>query len=291
MKNTNVQLALGCFVGLVVAVMIGYIVQTTFFGKKTASPAMPTNLDSAQAKDIIAKVGQENIYKSDLDFEMSAYPPQKGVDKEKLLVQKLVKDSIALQAGGKDGLITLDSTIFNSPQKDYTKRVQLLAIMATKLNNSNKTLKGSLVSIWFFNGRAGAIGYEEGKQVALSRITELHNGVKNKTLTMKQAAQSIINDPSYEQLDTSYKSNAILEFAIGSKEQLTMDPIFDAKIRNLKPGQLTEIYLAKSSDPNTKQKRDSLYMFASVAENEGVNKPNFEDWFKQKESAYEITYY
>src|SRR5437016_3940350 len=103
------------------------------------------------ATAIIAKVGNEKIYQRDLNTELANYPPQKNIDRKRQLLQKIVKDSIILQAGEKDGLIKLDSSVFDSSTKDYLKRVKLVAEVQELVEHRKDHITGAVLSIWFYN--------------------------------------------------------------------------------------------------------------------------------------------
>jgi hypothetical protein len=94
------------------------------------------------------------------------------------------------------------------------------------------------------------------------------------------------------QIDTSYDSNAILTFKAGPKDAITFDPAFDALIRQLAPGQVTDIYLAKDKDTKTGKEIDAVYMFAQVdARSVTGDTIDFDQWYAQRENNYEIVYY
>jgi hypothetical protein len=261
------------------------------------SPTLQDNFSKKQnaensLRKIVAKAGEENIYQKDLDIELLYYPMQKNAAAQKLLLEKIAKDSIILQSAQNEGLVKLDESVFNSPQKDYLKRMKLVADVRKAIENKQDSISGNVISLWFFNTKVAAVGYDKGKEIALSKITDLYNGVKSKKITPQQAAQEIINDSSLAQIDTSYDSNAILTFKAGPKDAITFDPAFDALIRQLAPGQVTDIYLAKDKDTKTGKEIDAVYMFAQVdARSVTGDTIDFDQWYAQRENNYEIVYY
>ncbi|MBA3723538.1 MAG: hypothetical protein H0W89_01440 [Candidatus Levybacteria bacterium] len=294
LNNTKVQLLLGVVFGLIVVFMVGYILQTTFFTKK-AAPAdtavtVPTNLDTAKPNDIIARVGEERIYKNDLDLELTSYPPQADIIREQLLLKKIVKDSIILQAGAKEGLITLDASVYDSATKDYLKRIQMVEGVKDRIEEKSYALEGNVISIWFGNTIPAPIGPEAGKALALSKITSLHQAVKNKQMTIERAAEAIRNDTSLAQIDpTSYKTNALLPFKVKQDEAITLDPAFDTSIRRLNVGEVSAIYLAKAKDSERNVELDALYMFAQVKQKTAETPINsFDAWYEGQKTQYEI---
>jgi hypothetical protein len=177
-------------------------------------------------------------------------------------------------------------------QKDYQKRIQTIAQIEKQINSRQDSISGSVVALWFYNTMPGNVGYEKGKEIAFKKISTLYTAVKNKKLTMKQAAQAIQQDSSLEQVDKSYKSNALLEFKADPKYKISFDSNFDVIIRKLQPGQVSELYLAKDKNYFTGKMVDAVYMFAQVTERKanGVL-DSFDDWYARKEEMYEITTY
>jgi hypothetical protein len=242
-------------------------------------------------EEIIAWAGEEAIYQADLEMELYSYPSTNQEEASKLLLVKIVKDSIILQAGSDEGWIKLDSSVFNSIKKDYMKRIGLVREVRRIFDNRQTGIKGNIISIWFNNIYPGAVGYERGKEVALGKITSLQNRVKNKAITIQEAAQEIIDDEGLAQVDSSYVSNAILDFKAGPDEQISFDPVFDDLIRELSEGEVSDVYLAKDEVGEGGVKVDAVYMFAQVNEKEdkGIGL-GFDEWYSQKEKKYEVSY-
>lgn len=277
------------------ALMIVYITQE----KPAQTTNTPTNVENvyspiiptaSSTNAVIGKVGDENIYQKDLDTEVMNYPDVQGVDKRAVLLQKMSKDSIILQAAQKEGLLTLDAAVFNSPQKDYAKRVSLVADVMKKIDERKNTIEGTIVAIWFYNGTAGPVGYERGRDIANAKITALHTNVTSKKMTMQQAGNAIRADSSLASVDKAYKVNASRTFKGTTTDAITIDPNFDAVIRKLKPSEISSVFLAKSTDPDTKQVLDSLYMFAQVTKNASGTSVTFDQWYAQQEKQYAISY-
>lgn len=250
-------------------------------------------LQSGSAKDPlapIAKVGNEILYRKDLDTELQNYPPEIK-NRETLLRDKLVEDSITLQAGAQEGLTQLNTTVFNSPNKDYAKRIQAVEEVKEKLANQNASIKGAIVSIWFNNIVPGPIGYEKGKQLAFATISKLYNQVRTNQITIQEAGKAIKNDPSLAQVDPVYKDNAITTFTASAGKSITFDKTFDDTLRNTKPGDITPLYLAK--DKNYKgQIVDAVYMFGQVTEKKADGKDmTFGQWYDQNKNKYPMIRY
>lgn len=250
-----------------------------------------TKLGSSNPDRIIVRVGMENIFRKDFDIEMADYPKIKDQDAEKIILQKLIKDSILLQAARSERWISIDKSVFNSPEKDYFKRLRLVRDVYSIYENRQNIVAGKVISLWFHNMVPAEIGYEQGKQVAFNKISILHSGVKSGRINMLQAAQSIIEDKDLAKIDKSYESNAILSFRAKENEVITFDKNFNSVIRGLKAGEISDVFLAKDLD-NNDNLIDAVYMFAQVDEitADGTGQ-DFDDWYDAKAGDYEIQYF
>jgi hypothetical protein len=293
-KKQVINFITGIGIGIVILFVIILLISN--FGKKfqlntthDQSSVATQNTDSTNR--ILAKVGTENIYQHELHAEYADYPFAQSPKVTKLLLAKIAKDSIILQAGQAEGLVTLDANAFNSPNVDYGKRLQLVSKVQDTISQRVNSVSGSVISIWFDNVSPGSVGYDKGKQIAYTTIQTIYNLLKNKNISISQAAQFIENDAALAQVDPAYKSNALLQFSADTSDTITYVPAFDAMIRKLSPGQLTPIYLAKDTD-KSKKTVDAVYMFAQVSskKDNGQNE-NFNHWYAQKQKDYEITIY
>lgn len=245
------------------------------------------------AEQAIVKVGEETIYKKDLDTELASYPPSiKTEDRTKTLLDKIIYDSIILQGAAADKFIKLDPTVFNSPRKDYAARIKLVQEAQRIILSKEDSISGVVVGIWFFNTKPGKVGYEKGQQIALAKITELHNDVMAGKITIEEAGTVIKNDSSLAQVDAIYKNNAMFKFTITKEQKISFDPEFDKVIRQLKVGEISDVFLLNDQNPQSGKMIPALYTFAQVQkiiQNGSVG--TFEDWIANKKKQYEIKYY
>jgi hypothetical protein len=240
----------------------------------------------------IAKIGQEFIYQQDLDFEIAHYPQGNNEEVKKFLLTKIATDSAILQGAQKEKLITLDSTTYNSSEKDYTKRIKLVETAKRMVSEKSNGIKGTVVAIWFFNNKEGSLGYEKGKQFAFDKISKIHDEVKSGALTIEQTGEKIKNDSSLIKVDTAYKTNAYFNFDVQKGQTITFVPEFDALLWKSKPGEVTEVYLASDKSMISGETREALYMFGQVSEAKTNNKINsLDEWINQQIKAYEVKYY
>ena len=251
--------------------------------KLESTTSQPTN-QNLTGTDVIAIVGEEKIYQQYLDKELVAYPPT--ADARDIVMKKLIEDSVVLQEGVKDGLISKQE----KSTTDYSERIKLVKKVRQVKDNSVAKVKGQVVSLWFMNMEPAQLGYEEGKIAAYSKIKPLYDKVVDGTLTAKQASEEIINDSSMALIDRSYKTNALLEFNTNQELPLTFDANFDLIIKQLKQGEVSELYLAKDKLPYTDEVRDAVYMFAVVYEKDLPGNV-ISDWLDKAKQNYEVKYY
>ncbi len=265
--------------------LIGY-----YLTKNSSKKTSPTSLKSS---GIIAKVGNENIYQKNLDYELQGHPENATDGIEQRLLDKIILDSIILQGGAQDGIITLDSNIYNSPDMNYVDRIAKVEMVKNKINELSINLKGSVISIWFHNsGYIGPLGIEQGKQIAFEKISDLRKQIVDKKITIKEAGAIIKKDDSLFQIDRAWKSNAIFDFSVSADQRITFSREFDQIIRNLKLNEVSEVYLAEDVDPEGKKLYEALYFVAQVSEKnnkQGVS--NYESWLQSKKNTYVVQKY
>lgn len=249
-------------------------------------------IDNTKPEGAIAKVGEEYIFRRDLDYELSFQPAQKTLELEKKLFEKLISDSVVLQSAKKEALVELGNTEFNLEAKDYQKRIDLINTVKSKVNSRVDHITGTMVSVWFHNMHPAKIGLEQGKAEAFKRITALRTKVVKNEMTIKEAGESIKNDPSYEELDFGYLTNALISFSSLKGKRFTVDDNFDAILWRTPQGGVTEVYLGKNKNGLTMNWEEAYYIFGQV--DEKVDKGNTEDyikWVENQKKNYEISYY
>ncbi len=238
-----------------------------------------------------AKIGAEIIYNVDVTRETSALPNSDDSSVIEQVFNKMVNDSVTLQQAAKEGYIKLDTTVFNSRTKDYTKRIELIEEAKRSVEMNADGYSGSFVAIWFHNQKPGRVGYAQGKQLAYNKIKPLYDQVKAGQMTMLEASDAIIADASLEDVDEAFRVNSYGDFKVTAETQATFDPAFNAKLAKLRPGQITDLHLAKDKDERGNM-IDAVYMFGkvdSVTANKGYT--NYEEWLDLHRSKYEIIQY
>lgn len=243
------------------------------------------------SEGVIAKVGDELIYDSDLNYELSYYPASNDGEPETILFKKLIEDSVLLQAAQEDGHITLDSSIFNSPTKDYAKRIETIMQLKEDIEQSAATFEGSVISIWFHNQNPGPVGYERGKQIAQQEMNSLLSELTANRITMQQAGERIRTNQNLAQVDSSWKANAYFDFAVPFGAKITYSKEIDRRIFTVEEGQFSGIITGKDLDPQTGKQIEAVYMIAEVSKQGDRAAAGFDKWLTAKLKEYEVIRY
>jgi 4-aminobutyrate aminotransferase-like enzyme len=120
-------------------------------------------------------------------------------------------------------------------------------------------------------------------------MSAIHSQLKTKKIDSKQAADLIKSDTSLAQLDKAYVSNAYSEVTATPEEHLTFDNEFDAKIRALQPGDITDLYLAKFSYKKDQPPSDVAYVIAKMVDKKNGVITSQTEWLQDYKKQYEVT--
>lgn len=267
-----------------------FVVALTLYVVKGKIPNLPREEQSAEAQPLLT-VGNEVIYQHDLQTELSNYAQNIDPEIRNILQEKLITDSVILQGGQEDGLIQLDSTMFNSPQKDYKKRIQAVETVKQTVEAQSKNLKGSVIAIWFRNNDyIGPLGLEKSKQKAFDTISDLHEKLQKKEITIQEAAEMIVADTSLRTVDKAWRNNAIFHFESDGTKPITISPEFDTMLKKLQPGEVTDVYLVQNVDVDTQKQYEALYYVGQVSERIDTGSgTNWNDWLIEKTKRYAAT--
>ena len=291
-------------IAVVVVLLIALFLLSRSYGPLSDKSQMPgsgsgddlnkapgANYSAEKPKTAIAKVGEEYIFQEDLEVELANYSGNKDENVKKILVDKLVKDSIILQAAKKENLATVSGEIFNSNLKNYGKRFGELKAVEEKFYNNIPRISGTIVTVWFYNMYPAKIGLEAGKAEALKRITALHRRVKNGEITIEQAGDLIKKDPSYDNLDFGYTVNALYSFTEPKGDRITFDDGYNEILWKTNPGEITDVYLARTINEFSGVNDEAFYIFGQVTEKTDGNGQGFPEWYEKQKGNYEVTYY
>ncbi len=251
---------------------------------QTQKPAPQTNTSTT----VVVRVGDETIYEKDIAIEAQAYPV-KSAEAAALLTQKVITDSVILQAGAKEGLVSLDPSVFNSTSLDYAKRIALVDSVKNAIKAKTQGIQGTVVNLWFVNQKVGPLGYEESRRIAYEVVTSLHDRVVRGEITMDQAAEEIRNNASLAELDSQYQTNASFPFRVNPGEKISWDQAFDDALWQAPEGGVTDVFLGKSQDSEQNgQLVDAYFMFGQVTKRIDQGPESFETWLTTQEKVYGI---
>ncbi|MFW5703692.1 MAG: hypothetical protein ACOCXQ_02565 [Patescibacteria group bacterium] len=258
-------------------------------GDGGSNPDLVTD-DSRPADDVIATVGQEKIYYIDLQYIADKYPNPEDADVEDIL-ERLVEESVILQAADKDGLIDLSPRFYNSTNKDYLLRQRAINTIKDKINAQSSVIQGKVVSIWFANDVEPEIGLEEGKQFAKEKIDALHAQVVSGQLTIEQAGEMVRNDDSLEKIDIAHDVNALMRFERQQGEGITISEELDEALWQAEEGEVTDVFLVQATPTFLEEEIDALYMFGQVEEKKVNSRfPSYDSWLEKAKKEYDVTY-
>lgn len=243
--------------------------------------------------DAIIGVGNEFIYKQDIEYELK-YAPVNDVAQRKLLEKKLVQDSILLQGAEADKLITLDSSVYNSPNKDYAKRLKLIRTVEKLVVGNSNRINGTVITIWYYNNDlAGPLGYEKGKAFALQKINSLHSAVKSGKISIDEALEQVKQDTSLTQITHEQNANAGIVFDTASQEGPTLDAKLNAALWSLPEGSISDVVSIVDNNAMSHKPTEVAYAFGQVKRkfNSNNNIKDYDSWLKDKKNNYGVTYY
>lgn len=241
---------------------------------------------------VVMKVGDEKIYQKDLYLIMQNNKSPDVKKAENQAKDFLIKQSIFLQEGEKKGFITLNSEVYNSPKKNFAKRAGMVKQVEEKFESQSETVKGSIVSIWFYNSDYAPLGYEKAKKLAYEKISALHKKVVSRQMTIKEVGEAIKNDSSLEQLDKIYKGNAINNFEANDKKGISWDKRLSEKVWNLKVGEVSEIVATVGLSQKENKEKEIAYMFGQIESRTNSSKKfNKNAWLLNNKNSYNIIEY
>jgi hypothetical protein len=208
------------------------------------------------------------------------------------VIEKLVQDSVVLQGSRDEGLLSLDSSFYNSQSKSYSKRLKEITRAKELINSRMDNVSGEIITVWFHNNEPSEFGYERGKILAKEKIDAIYKKVTSGELTMLQAKNTLLADPDIKKLDPSaYQTNLYMEFKdVQSGQKITADKVFDSTIRLTKVGTYTPIVSIQGKARGTNnQTIDLLYAFAYVhSRNEVSLGGNYDAWLQKYKSKYKV---
>jgi hypothetical protein len=259
-------------------------------------------------RDDVVKIGSDTFSSKELEYYVKSMPAGvKKKDAEKVAIDRLIEDTIIIKGGLEDGLIRLSETEKEAIKTDMGKRYEYVGKVKEAIDGQNDRISGKIIAIWFLNERLGPLGYEGSKQLAFSKISNVHQRVKSGVLTIEQAAQLIRNDSQIAQLDNAYKANALIPFDTTRDKSITFSKSLDEQIWAMSEGQVSDVIAVKDRQPNPLKpipdldKHDetteyvlteALYVFVQVDnKTTGGKIKSYENWYSEKEREYGVEVY
>jgi hypothetical protein len=240
---------------------------------------------------IIATVGDEKIYQEDLEYELANHPQRLDPGTRDILIEQMIRDSIILQGGMRDGKVTLDSTVFNSKSKNFDMRSEKVQQVLQLVKNESNTATGTVITIWFLNNNhTGTLGYERGKSFAYSKIAPLHKAVSEGTMTPSEAAESIASDQTLSQIDVAYNTNAKIDFSILEGEKVTFDDNLNNIIWTLNSGDTSDIIALTEDSYVYGDNAEVAYAFVYMEERQmKENAITIDEWYDTYKAEFTVT--
>lgn len=213
---------------------------------------------------IMESVGEETLYGCDLNalfiiYDADVYTSAEEITPQNTVLNEvldlLITDSGLLQEASKQGLITLDSTYYNSPTKDMVERFAQTATAREQIGDTFvKRIDFEVLSIYFFNEQEPEIGEAAAKEAALAKMQVLYDRLNSGEITMEEAGDEIIADEikgdttgvSLSALDRLYKENAYMKVeGYEFDGRIFTDVVYDEELKSLGEGQMSTIRTAK----------------------------------------------
>jgi hypothetical protein len=240
---------------------------------------------------VIVKVGEESLYQKDLDYELSLHPQKDDPKTKDVILQKMINDSIILQGAKSENVVPVTSDIFNSASKDYDKRITTISAIKKAVAAKSEHTKGTVISIWFRNNDyVGPLGLEKSKKIAQDKMTTLHDRIVAGEITIEEAGELIKKDTTLAQIDKAWTNNALFHFDVVGDQRISFSTQFDAILRDLKPGEISDVYLARNVDTDPNKRYEALYYVGQVTEKTNTgNLSGFDSWLSSKKKLYGIT--
>lgn len=271
-----------------------YVYRNSSKTKSDRSTAQKREIPTPIREDTaVTRIGEENIYQSDLNYEYASLPDHmdnvNGIPLKDYVLEKITEDSIILQENKSQVSLTPD--IYNAPQKNYMKRIQVVqklkADLVRSFDNSSGGKSGILISIWPINMEPGKYVLSESKKIALGKITKLHASVVSGTISIEKAGEQIQSDTSLGDLDLNYKGNAVIPFKIKNEnDAFIKNPELVKDLWSLPKNGISEIHDVLLSPT------EEFYAFGQIKEIiPKKNQKTYHEWFLEVKNKYDTKVY
>jgi len=244
----------------------------------------------------IIKVDKETIYGLDYEQAIKYFKPglennlnaenQKEIVKE--VQEVLIKHSVLLQEGEKEEVFSLSKDVFDSKDKDYKKRLGLVAEAERHFQNVfSSDVSGEYFQIFFNNMDIPEMGIEKAKEITREKMEDLREKVANGSITIKEAGEIINQDTSLVEIDPYYEANSYGEFKITAKESSSFnDPTLNQEVLTLDVGEVSSILAGHDHE-----EKEAFFVVAKLSKKEKTKELSFEEWLKKTINTYNVISY
>lgn len=243
---------------------------------------------SPYSQKVVATVGNERIYQSDIEYELQYFDTPLE-NKEEIILTKIAQDSMILQEAEKLKLVILHDGIYNSASKNYKERLASVESIKMQYDEVNSNLSGYVFTFWFLNNnRPGTLGYEAGKAEALKRITSVRDRIVAKEDPSAVLSELAI-DTSLTEIDPAYANNMGFPFSVQNDKGPLFDTSFNKEIWKLAPGEVSKIMVINDNKNPNNTPQEALYAFALITDklNNGLSL-SYNEWVESLPAYYEI---
>lgn len=109
---------------------------------------------------------------------------------------------------------------------------------------------------------------------------------------MEQAANEIRRDAELSKADPAYATNAYFEFSSNEDERITFSPEFDALVRNLQEGGVSDVMTVQDQPADQDKPLDAVHMFAQVDNKiQSSDISSLDSWITELKQSYEVIVY
>ena len=257
--------------------------------KKDLSSSLVFTDQEITDNKLILVVGDENIFYKDYAIEILniSQGKESNDDMKKQALQKLIDDSTLIQYNISKGYIKPpDMTLYNSPDKHYPQRLDLIMQCEEKISiNEFKKISGNGLKITFLNIKSENMSLENGKEIIAKKITNIYTDVINGKTSIEKAVLDLPKDPEFAKMPTLDVVPTPIEFDTVSNKKITDSENFDQLIWETPSQTYTPIF----HDTNSGDK--DAYMFAFIKSKTDTGYTSMADFYQKNGALYEVTVY
>jgi len=266
------------------------------------SPQKPATTipDSYQDSQVIATIGEEDIFGADFNYVLNTNYSAAIKNKSDLtedikteIIDYLVEQSLILQNGARQNWITLSDDYFNSHDKNQAKRLEKVNQVMDQIKQNEKTVSFSVISIWCQNVELPQIPLDQARTIAQDKITSLQQRITTGEITIEQAGEIIKNDSQLAQIDKNYQLNAFSKYEnydINFINEQAQNSEYFQKLKNLidnkQIGEISNVYHVRHEASENDDLTEEYYFVFLVEDISG--QMTFAEWLDEAKNYFEI---